>query len=60
MSAKYDMIGGILIIVSIAMGISEVLIKGYQNVVFLDLLPYAMWIVIGLVIAYTSECKYEK
>lgn len=51
-----DRIGGLLILVSIALGIAEYLLKD-GNVVFLDLLPYAIWLIIGLVISYAGECN---
>ena len=54
-----DRLGGLLILISIALGIAEYYWKD-GNIVFLDLLPYAIWLIIGLVISYAGECENEE
>jgi hypothetical protein len=51
---KYDLLGGFLIVLSIAFGIAEYLYKGGDVVIF-DFYPYAVWMVIGLVISYEGD-----
>jgi len=51
-----DLIGGYVILLSVAFGIAEYIFKD-GNVVFFDFLPYAVGMIIGLIIAYHGECE---
>jgi hypothetical protein len=59
MKTKYDLLGGLLIVISIGFAATEYALRQGTMQIF-DFFPYAMWMIIGLVVASLGdECEDE-
>jgi hypothetical protein len=52
---KYDLYGGLIIALAIASGVAEVMVRGMEQMIVPDLAPYALFAILGLVIASLGE-----